>query len=70
MFRYCNYIYGIKDPFNEFVLVARPKDSKKSGEVCKSDSGSGLFLKRGNRFVQIGMIFLKLKKKNIFYLLF
>ena len=55
MFRYCNGMYGIKDLFPEFVLAARPKDGKKSGEVCKNDSGSGLIFKRGNRFVQIGM---------------
>ena len=57
MFRYCNEMYGIRDRFNEFTLAAIPKDVKKSGEVCKNDSGSGLILRRGNRFVQIGMFF-------------
>lgn len=57
MFRYCNDMYGIRDLFNEFILAAIPKDVKKSGEVCKNDSGSGLIIRRGTRFVQIGMFF-------------
>ena len=47
----------MKNLRNEFVLAAIPKDVKKGGAVCKNDSGSGLILKRGNRFVQIGMFF-------------
>lgn len=50
-------MYGIRDLFNEFILAAIPKDVKKSGEVCKNDSGSGLIIRRGTRFVQIGMFF-------------
>ena len=54
----------MKNLRNEFVLAAIPKDVKKGGAVCKNDSGSGLILKRGNRFVQIGMFF-KLTKNYI-----
>ena len=53
--RYCNQIYGAADDIKyKFILVAIPKDLKMGGAVCKSDSGGGLILKRGNRFVQIG----------------
>ena len=41
----------------KFYLAAIPKDKKKGGTVCKNDSGSGLIIKRGNRFVQIGKCF-------------
>ena len=45
------------DSYTKFFLAAIPKDVKKGGTVCKNDSGSGLILKRGNRFVQIGNCF-------------
>ena len=50
----------------KFYLAAIPKDKKKGGTVCKNDSGSGLIIKRGNRFVQIGRCFEL--KKNIGHL--
>lgn len=40
--------------YQKFYLVAKAKDVKKSGNTCKNDSGGGLFVKRGNRFVIIG----------------
>ena len=60
-FRYCNENYVKEDLHKKFFLVAIPKDKKKGGNVCSNDSGSGLILKRGNRFVQIGRFF-ELKK--------
>ena len=60
-FRYCNENYVKEDLHKKFFLVAIPKDKKKGGAVCSNDSGSGLILKRGNRFVQIGRCF-ELKK--------
>ena len=49
---------GIKDLVKKFILVAKPKDVKKGGFTCKNDSGGGLILKKGNRFVIIGRFFL------------
>ena len=40
----------------KFTLYGKPKDVKRGGSTCKNDSGSGLFLKRGNRFVIIGKL--------------
>lgn len=48
---------GMKDLVKKFILLAKPKDVKKGGFTCKNDSGGGLILKKGNRFVIIGMFF-------------
>ena len=36
------------------TLYGKPKDVKKGGYTCKNDSGGGLVIKRGKRFVIIG----------------
>ena len=57
-FRYCGldqYGPSVRPLLLERVIVANAKDPEKDGSICYNDSGSALFLKKGNRNVQIGM---------------
>ena len=58
-FRYCLDEFlrpnlNLTETLNKYVLVVRAKDVEKGGSPCSNDSGSGLFVKKGNKFVLIG----------------
>ena len=55
---YCEKMNGGTELAEKLTLYGKPKDSKKVGSICLNDSGGGLYQKRGNKFVIIGMSFI------------
>ena len=55
---YCGldeFIPSIQKLVLKHALVGKAKDPKKDGIPCYKDSGTPLFMKKGKRYVQIGM---------------
>ena len=55
---YCGldeFIPEIQKLVLKHALVGKAKDPKKDGIPCYNDSGTPLFMKKGKRYVQIGM---------------